>query len=81
MRPWPAAFSRTGGGTELVKNALGFGSIADPGRLIRHAYPKAAIEHTSVHVKMLWASGEGMAPLALFNGYQWSCPDVATFSF
>jgi hypothetical protein len=27
------------------------------------------------------ASGEDMAPWALLNGYQWSSPHVATFSF
>jgi transposase len=27
------------------------------------------------------ASGEGMAPSALFNGCRWSAPDVATLSF
>jgi hypothetical protein len=42
-------------------------------RLTELKKPLAAV-HESGDVRMLRASGEGMAPSALFNGYRWSAP-------
>jgi hypothetical protein len=44
-------------------------------RLVRRRVSDAAL------CRCYGASGEGMAPSALFNGYRWSAPDVATLSF